>query len=447
MNGELPKDGNISRSTKLKHNILLLALLTLSGSFIYSLPYFRLYYYDAFLETFLMTNTEAGLCGTFYGVFGAFSYIVGGVLADRFPIRWLLSFSLVTTGITGFYLLTLPSPFVVALVHGLWGVTSLMTFWPALLKAIRLLAASNEQGKAFGFFEGGRGICNAVYMGAAVMMFSSLTAKGGNILGIKGLIIAYSAVTTMLGVILVFLLRNIRSDQSGNSHGFNIKDVGKILSMPTTWLMISIIFCTYSINMSFYYVSPYTTAAFGTSTVFAAALATMSQYVRPMGAISAGLLGDRLGNSKTMLTGQCLMLIGLLLLVLTPIRQNLLFIIIISCIFLYISMYACQSMHFAIMEEGDYPPEITGTAVGLVCFLGYLPESICPLVAGMYLDRYDTITGYHAYFMLLLGVCATGIAMTMTWIRLTRAKRARILMLNKLNNKAYAGATEGYSSE
>ena len=129
--------------SKLKKNLVSLIILTLSGSFIYTLPYFRSYYYDAFMQTFGMTNTQMGLCGVCFGGIGAVSYLFGGIIADTFPIKKLIPFSMILTGALGFCLLLSPPPYLIILIHGLWGLTSLMTFFPALMKGIRAMAASN----------------------------------------------------------------------------------------------------------------------------------------------------------------------------------------------------------------------------------------------------------------------------------------------------------------
>ena len=45
-----------------------LIILVLGGSFVYALPYFRYYYYDAFLATFQINNTQMGNLQSAYGV-------------------------------------------------------------------------------------------------------------------------------------------------------------------------------------------------------------------------------------------------------------------------------------------------------------------------------------------------------------------------------------------
>ncbi|MEG2195738.1 MAG: MFS transporter [Terrisporobacter sp.] len=428
----------MENKSKLKKNMPLLIILAISGAFIYSLPYMRSYYYDAFMEVFAMTNTEMGLCGTYYGLFGAVSYLIGGVIADKISIKKLIPFSMIVTGIAGFYLLTSPSPMQIALIHGLWGVTSLMTFWPALLKALRSLANSNEQAKAFGMFEGGRGVTNAAYLAVAVVIFSTLTAKGGNVLGVKGILAFYSVGTVLLGVLSIFLLKNINENKDGDSsNSFSLKMVGQVIKMPALWMMIAIIFCTYSMNMSYYYISPYVTAAFGTSAVFSAMLTSMSQYIRPVSAIGAGVIGDKINSSKVLLISQFVTLGGLLIIMFTPVNSSIMFIL-IGCVLVFATMYVSQSMHFAIMEESNFPAASSGTAIGIICCIGYLPEAVCPYVAGVVLDKYTGLAGYNILFMLLAGVTVVGIGLTFVWLKMTKVKRAEILSLSKKNKESKA---------
>lgn len=48
---------------KLKKNIITLLILIISGAMVYALPYFRSYYYDAFVECFNLTDTQMGALG------------------------------------------------------------------------------------------------------------------------------------------------------------------------------------------------------------------------------------------------------------------------------------------------------------------------------------------------------------------------------------------------
>ena len=427
----------------LKKNLFLLIVLTLSGSFICSLPWFRSYYYTPFMEAFGMTNTEMGLCGTALGVAGIAAYLFGGIICDHISIKKLIPFSMISTGALGLAMLTKPAPVIMIIIHGLFALTALMLFFPAQTKTVRNLAASNEQGKAFGIFEGGRGISNAVYLAVAAMIFGRLTVFKNESFGIRGIILFYSVMTIGLGVADIFLMRNIKEDDHGDgSDSVNFKMLTKPMKMPTVWLMIGIIFATLTLSTGYYYISPYVTEGFGVSALLGAVLSSSSQYIRPIASIGAGVLGDRINNSKVMLLGQIGLGIGLCLILFVKPSMGIVPVL-AACLMIFFSMYVCQTLHFAIMEEIHCPKECVGTAIGFICCLGYLPEATSPFVAGVILDQFPGVTGYRLFFLFMLAVTVFGIALTLIWLRITRERRAEILA----NNKKPEGAVKAAASE
>lgn len=418
-------------NSKLKKNLISLIVLTLSGSFIYTLPYFRSYYYSAFMDAFGMTNTQMGLCGTVFGLIGSVSYLFGGIIVDYFSARKLIPLSMILTGGLGLCLLLSPPTWAIILIHGLWGVTSLMTFWPALMKCIRALASSNEQGKAFGIFEGGRGIFNAGYLAVAAAIFGKMIAAGSEKMGIKTIIIFYSAMTIGLGFLNLYLLRGI-DDQSDKKEGFKLKTILQPIKIPEIWLMIGIIFSTLTVSTGYYYISPYATKILGASAMLGVILTSSSQYIRPAASFLAGVLGDKINSSKVMLIGQLGLVAGLIILLMSKSSMGIVPIIIGSLI-IFASMYICVSMHFAIMVEIDCPAECEGAAIGLICCLGYLPEAASPFVAGKLLDHFSGAFGYRLFFIYMLAIVILGIVLTLIWFKRTKNKRTQILQSDKNN--------------
>ncbi len=62
-----------------------------------------------------------------------------------------------------------------ALLYGYWGITTILLFWAALIRATREWGGTTSQGRAFGIPEGGRGVAAAVFatLGVAVLAFYS----------------------------------------------------------------------------------------------------------------------------------------------------------------------------------------------------------------------------------------------------------------------------------
>ena len=63
---------------KLKANFGAIVILALGVSVISGLPFFRFDYYEVYLSTYNLTNTQMGVFGTVIGVFGIVSYLFGG---------------------------------------------------------------------------------------------------------------------------------------------------------------------------------------------------------------------------------------------------------------------------------------------------------------------------------------------------------------------------------
>ncbi len=425
--------------SSLKRNMPTLLILIVSGALIYALPYFRYYYYDAFVKLFNISNTQMGALGSAFGGTAIIGYMFGGFFADRWPTRNLLTISLVTTGLLGYVLLTYPPYPVVLGIHLALGITSIVTFWSALVKAIRSLADSDEQGRAFGLFEGGRGIVNMVQSAIILSLFGYLAAKFNDKTALSAVIAVYSTICTLLGVLVYLLYRDpeVRGGEKVelSKKVFDKEAFIKVAKMPTTWLCTIVIFTSYSTIISYFYITPYATLVFGASAVFAAAMGYFSQYCRPVGCFATGFLADRIGSSKMLSILYVIMTSGLLALVLIPGKPSLIFLLLVFCAAIYASMYGIQSLHFAILEEGDYPLSTTGAATAIITPLGYSTEMIMPIIAGMCLDARPGPGGYKFFFTILIVLSVIGFITSIVWQHITREKRA-FLRQQKLLSKA-----------
>lgn len=406
-------------ASKLKNNMGRLIILTTAGSLIYGLPYFRSYYYDAYLEVYHLTNTQMGTFGSIFGVLGAISYLFGGIVADMISPRMIMSVSLILTGAAGLLHLTNPSYGMLVLIYLIWGFTSLFAFWPALLKGLRGLAAENEQSKAFGFMEGGRGIINALHLAITLAVFNFFSKTAGNLAGLNGVITFYSIVVILLGILTFLLMKNDK-EQTKKGEKLSFRQVIDVLKMPAVWILSLILCCTYTMNISMFYFTPYATASFGITATAAAVVTMMAQYIRPISSIGGGILADRLGRSKMMFIGFIFMGISTAVLVLFKNVSIPLFIGL--CIIIYLAMYLNYGVVFSMMEEGGVPAHVAGTAIGVVCTLGYLPEVVCPVLAGHVLDTYTEL-GYKYYFMGVAAVMFIGIIALILWNRYLKTGR------------------------
>ena len=401
-----------TQGSKLRKNIWRLIIITIAGSIIYGLPYFRSYVYDAYLETYNLTNTQMGTFGSIFGVMGACSYLFGGVVADYVKPRKLMAISLIVSGFAGFLHMGHPNYGMLVVIYLVWGFTTLFAFWPSLLKCLRGMANPDEQSKAYGFMDGGRGIVNAIHASLLVVIFNAVGKGVNNHAGINGIIVFYSSLVILLGLLVWFFLKDedVDEDQPAATEEskFKISDVGEVLKLPVVWMLSVVLFCTYNTNMLYWYFTPYATATMGMAASAAAMITVLAQYVRPVACFTGGIAADKIGRANLMYITFGMMLAMTLILTFSKGLSPTAFIIV--SIVTYFGMYAPYSLVFSMLEESGVPAKIGGTVIGVICTLGYLPEVICPLIAGKWLDKYGD-AGYRRLFIYLSIMMVLGMIM------------------------------------
>ena len=137
---------------------LQLGVLILAGGAIYPLIYLRQNFEVSILESFRITISQLNECYALLGILFVLTYLPSGWLADRVAPRWLMTFSLVLTGLLGFWFSGIPSFESLKVIFIGWGFATGLTFWAALIKGVAVLARRDEQGRFFGLLDGGRGL-------------------------------------------------------------------------------------------------------------------------------------------------------------------------------------------------------------------------------------------------------------------------------------------------
>lgn len=411
---------NNNQEPLLKKNFFRLLLLTFAGSIIYGLPYFRPYFYESYQNMYNLTNVQTGSLGSAYGMLGLVSYLIGGVISDKFSTRTLLTFSLVATGLGGLVHYFTTSYGVLLVVYGLWGVTSLLTFWPALVKAIRMLGTSDEQGRLFGIFEGGRGIINSLHTALAIGIFAFITKKTTENAGLKAVIMFYSIVTIASGIMIFFTIKDdtksISTPETNESLlTSSLESIVTILKLPTVWVITIIMSMSYVFNISYTYFTPYATDVFKATAVFGSILALVAEVCRPIASLGAGFASDKIGRANVLMIGFVLLALGVLGIMLVPIDPKNTIFLTVAAIIVYFGMYSNYGIIFSLMDEGDIPLELSGLAVGFISTIGYLPEVIVPIIAGRTLDKYSGVTGYNLFFMFMIICAITGFIFSLIW--------------------------------
>ncbi|WP_426204262.1 MFS transporter [Pseudomonas sp. TWP3-1] len=397
---------------------LQLTLLVLAAGAIYPILYLRQVYQTTMLEVFQISHSELGYLYSMLGTIFLLSYLPSGWLADRIAPRFLIFFSLVATGALGLWYSTAPSMTGLMIIFGCWGLTTGLTFWASVLKRVKMIAHHTEQGRFFGILDGGRGLVEALLATVALGLFAYATETNGESTaqGFKHVIYLYAFTCIALGCVLV-LIKDPKSmeDTAAVEKGkFNLlSDLATLVKIPELWLVTAIVFCGYHIFWATYSFSDYLQGN-GMTAVMAGTITTIKLWMRPVGGIGGGWLGDKFSNISVLIVALLLATLAMFGLIVFP-AINSIGLLIATVIFIGLMTYAIRGLYWAILDTCNIPLRITGLAIGIVSVVGYLPDTFIPLINGYLTEQYPGAFGYQLYFgyIACVGLIGTLAALTL----------------------------------
>ncbi|AVR69508.1 MFS transporter [Pseudomonas paraeruginosa] len=405
----VPSSANLSR-------YLQLALLVIAAGAIYPMLYLRQVYQSTMLDALAIGNSELGYLYSLLGFAFLVSYLPSGWLADRFSPRYLISFSLLGTGVLGLWYARLPGFQALLAIFCGFGITTGLTFWASLIKRVKMLAGDDEQGRFFGVLDGGRGLIEALLATVAIALFAYVTASGErNAEGLQLVIHFYAACCIALGAVLMLLRdpQGARDEGAAAGKGKLLEDLRVLARIPELWLVTAIVFCGYHFFWATYSFSAYLQeGGFGLSATMAGLITTIKLWMRPVGGIGGGWLGDRFSRAGVLTWAMLLSALGMLGLVLLP-SMHQLGVLVFLVIFIGLMTYAIRGLYWAILDDCRIPQRVTGLAIGIISLVGYSPDVFLPLLNGWISDRFPGFFGYQIYFSYVVAVGLLGVVATL----------------------------------
>jgi len=380
-------------------------VLALASGSIYLIPYTRYAFYDYQIKAMGISNTQIGLLSTAYGIAAMILYIPGGVLADKFSSRKLISGGLLlTTLFTVIYAFTSESYGLAVAIWVVFAVTTVFISWSAIMKAVRLCGTSDQQGFMFGLYYCIQGITGGIINAIAIWV----SDFGGNMTTkFFYIVIVYAASTAVAGILAFIVIRDEEPAETvaNPEEKFQFSQAGRLLKSPKLWLLAIIVFCGYSIYSSTTYFTPYLTNVVGVSpqtTGFLSIFRTNFAYVfAPL----SGLVADKLikSTSKWFIIMYAVMAVMFAGIFLIPGNASVGFVSFYTILPGIIGL-AIYSITFSIATEIKIPVIFMGTAIGIASVIGYTPDIFMPTMFGNWLDKFGN-TGYNYIFCYLIAVC------------------------------------------
>ena len=313
-----------------------------------------------------------------------------------------------------------PSYSVLKWLYGYWGFTSIFLFWGAMIKQTRIWGGSKNQGIAFGFLDGGRGLVAAVLSSVGILIFAHYLGGDADLIlserqeAFKGVLIFTSVFVGGIGILVFFFLdKNGEPDSSiDTSKVFVRRDFRKVMTMPSVWHLTVIVFCAYLGYKVTDIFSLYAKEVMLYDEIAAAGIGSILLYLRPIVGVIIGFLADRTRGSLLILLAFIMMFFGSIFFASGIINPSLNSLFLIGITLSATAIYALRALYFSILKEGLIPVTLTGTAVGVISFIAYTPDIFSGPIIGYLLDSAPGGAGYRVVFSLLavfslLGTVAT----------------------------------------
>jgi sugar phosphate permease len=382
-----------------------LALIIVAAGAIYPLLYLRQNFELSIIEAFNISQTQLRYCSSILGFIFMITYVPSGWLADRFSSRKLLAYSLLATGLLGLWFSTMPSYTSLLIIYGAWGLATGLSFWSAHIKLVAMLAKSDQQGRFFGILDGGRGLVEALLATLAIALFAYVLSaeSGSTTLALKQVIYLYAGVLLVMAPLTYWLLDEPEAEPKQAAtvtKSSFMHDIKVVLRRREIWLCAICIACGYQLFYATYSFSAYLQQHFGLTAVMVGTITVAKLWMRPIGGIAAGFIGDWSSPEKVLSILLALASLSLAMMAfLPPSAATLLMLAVVLLIGLL--TYAVRGLYWATLGGCNVPNNIKGLAIGIISMIGYFPEFYLPLVSAPLIEHYPNGLGYKIYYLII----------------------------------------------
>lgn len=382
--------------------------LIVAGEAIFLLPFILIRVFKPIIrEAFVVSDAQLGEVQAFYGITALISYFFGGFIADKWEARKLIAISIFLTGLGGVWMISIPSIFALKFLYGFWGVSTILLFWAALIKATRDWGDKHTQGISFGLLDGGRGAFAAAIatFGSFIPLLFFPEDMSTVTLADKVVTMQYiiGFITVVVLLVSVFVWRTIPKSQHSEGAkkvNFDAKQVFSLLLKPKIIFHSIIIVCAYSAYKLTGTYATYARDVWGFSLQDASYFGVAVQWMRPIAAITIGWIADKYMASKLSLVSFSLMLLASLILGFGLFEEQAVALSMATFFMMVIGTYSLRGLYFAIIEEAKTPANLTGTVVGIISVVGFTPDIFMSLLSGYMLGKDPTIVEYQNLFQL-----------------------------------------------
>lgn len=393
-------------------------LIIISGEAIFMLPFLipRLYR-PLMLDAWSLNNTDIGLGFAAYGITSTLSYLLGGAFADNYNSKTLISISLGATALGVVYLVLFPSPASFVVTYGFFGVSTVLLMWGALIKTTHVIGGESNRSAALGVLDSGRGLIAAVASSALLALvslkFPQLTSREDQVAALEWIYFSVAGFVLFLAIATWMGLGSLNLVKS-NEKTWNLKNAIESLKNSRVWLLSLLILSSYCGYKGIDTYSVYLTNVHHMSVSQSSFLMSIVLWLRPFSVLAIGFLSDVF--QRRVPRGRFHMLTVLLFV--AAVSQTLMafygftdFIIAFSLMATSACyVYGLRAVYFSVFGDLKIQNYLIGTTVGIVSFVGFLPDIFFGYVSGRLMDGFPGELGFRYTFLFTAACLLAGAA-------------------------------------
>lgn len=388
----------LEQNKESKNAYLSVVTLALINSGIFGIIYLRTGYYNVVQNAMGLSHIQMGNVWTVYGVISAFSYLLGGFLADRYDSKKLVLLSAVGIVISGAVFWTMPSYNILLVVYAMYAFFAIFTYYPTSVKIISELGKVIGQGKVFGLYWALIYSSNIFASIAGIKVVSAF--EGDDVRVIRCVVIIYECIIIVALVLFAYFFK-FTSNQVKSEKRKILKETVLIMKNTKICAISLIVFFNYLVVSSFSYFTPFFRDVLGMSQESVLVINIIKgDVLGTVITLSIGIITDKIGSAVkligiTSLSGAVM----LVLLTVGCIAKLPWLICVCIAILITLLINGAKSVTMVCVSEVGISSEIAGRAIGLICFIGYLPDAFYYLFAGRVIQKYGE-GGYEFLFLL-----------------------------------------------
>ena len=384
-------------------------------------------YYQLTSVALNLNAAQMGILLSITDACGIAGYVIGGILCDTIRPKACIVIGSIGMALFSLWCMTIPSYFSVIVICTGLVVFGIVFYWTACVRYAQNFGPEALSGKATGFLYGLSGLIMLIYGN----VISGVIASVDEVSGLRWLLGSSTAILVVCAIAQCIYDKEPwfgkGLDKVSTEGRFSFKMIGTVLSNPRYLLVLLVAALSISSAIAITYMSPLLASYYGASTATVTLISTWANNgTLLILSFLTGYLVDKLGSAtKVLIASFCCMMVGVVLLLVTPWEPSKLFVVVIAMVLVRCVNAIGKPGRVALVAESGVPAAARGTATGLMFAATSIPGTFLYTIFGNMLTAHDGgPAGYRTIFVVFVFIGIAGIATVAAFAALNKKYKA-----------------------